>query len=74
MRNVHFQDSFFLNQTNRALNEAFLSVPRLHAAQRFIVRNSWGAAWGQKGYFTIPCAYLLSQNLASDFWTVRVVE
>jgi C1A family cysteine protease len=43
-------------------------------AQRFVVRNSWGATWGQKGYFTMPYAYLLSEKLSSDFWTIRIVE
>jgi C1A family cysteine protease len=53
---------------------AVLTVGYDDAAQRFIIRNSWGASWGIKGYFTMPYAYLLSEKLASDFWTIRVVE
>ena len=44
------------------------------ASSRFLVRNSWGAGWGMGGYFTIPYAYLTDDNLADDFWTIRVVK
>ena len=44
------------------------------AKQWFVVRNSWGNSWGMKGYFTLPYAYLTGKNLASDFWTIRVVQ
>jgi C1A family cysteine protease len=53
---------------------AVLAVGYDDAAQRFIIRNSWGTGWGMKGYFTMPYAYLLSANLSSDFWTIRVME
>jgi len=53
---------------------AVLCVGYDDTKQRFTVMNSWGTDWGQKGFFTIPYAYLTDDNLASDFWTVRIVE
>ena len=40
-------------------------------SQRFIVRNSWGSRWGQKGHFTMPFDYLANRKLSDDFWTIR---
>jgi C1A family cysteine protease len=37
----------------------------------FIIRNSWGAAWGDAGYGFMPYAYMLDAGLAADFWTIQ---
>ena len=37
----------------------------------FIVRNSWGTNWGDKGYCYMPYEYILNPELASDFWVLR---
>lgn len=40
----------------------------------FTVRNSWGEAWANKGYFTIPFEYLTNEDLAEDFWVVSKIK
>jgi Cysteine protease len=50
---------------------AVLAVGYDETQKRFIVRNSWGTGWGQKGYFTIPYEYVANRNLSDDFWTIR---
>ncbi len=53
---------------------AVMAVGYSDETGRFLIRNSYGEDWGQKGYFTMPYAYLQSGDLAADFWTLRVVE
>jgi C1A family cysteine protease len=53
---------------------AVLAVGYDDTDQRFVVRNSWGDGWGMGGYFTMPYAYLVDRQLASDFWTIVQVE
>lgn len=50
---------------------AVLCVGYDDTRQRIIVRNSWGAAWGQNGYFTMPYDYVTNADLSDDFWLIR---
>jgi len=59
----------------RALGgHAVLAVGYDNRTKRFLIRNSWGDKWGQKGYFTLPYEYLTSGDLSADFWTIRMIE
>jgi len=53
---------------------AVLMVGYDDAKQCFIVRNSWSARWGDKGYFYMPYAFAVNSSYASDFWTITNVN
>jgi len=53
---------------------AVMAVGYDDAKQAIIFRNSWGAAWGQAGYGTLPYAYLENRDLSDDFWAIQATE
>lgn len=53
---------------------AVLAVGYDDSKEQFIIRNSWGDKWGDKGYFYLPYQYLQDQNLSDDFWVITLME
>ena len=53
---------------------AVLCVGYDDSIKRFIMRNSWGFSWGDKGYFYIPYDYLLNPDLCADMWAINLIK
>ncbi|CAF3345220.1 unnamed protein product [Rotaria socialis] len=50
---------------------ALLAVGYSDQSKAFIVRNSWGENWGDKGYCYIPYDYITNPKLCFDPWVIR---
>ncbi|CAF0778658.1 unnamed protein product [Adineta ricciae] len=64
------------NDRNRQSDgsHALVAVGYSDQSQSFIVRNSWGEDWGDRGYCYIPYDYLTDSDLCFDVWTIRKVS
>jgi C1A family cysteine protease len=53
---------------------AMLCVGYSDQSQAFIVRNSWGEDWGEKGYCYVPYSYMTNPEYCQELWAVRAVS
>ena len=61
--------------TERLLGgHAVVAVGYDNATRHFVVRNSWGDAWGDEGYCYFPYEYLIDRDLTADLWVLQTVE
>ena len=64
------------NVTSEAMlgGHAVLCVGYNDIKKVWIMRNSWGTSWGDRGYFYLPYAYLLDNTLTSDLWNISKMK
>ena len=54
---------------------AVVAVGYNDSTEQILIRNSWGADWGQGGYGYMPYEYFTSsKDLAFDYWVLRKVS
>lgn len=53
---------------------AVLLVGYDNSKQWFIVKNSWGSSWGDKGYFYMPYRVIQNPSMSGDFWVIKQVN
>jgi C1A family cysteine protease len=54
---------------------AMLAVGYSDPDKVFIVRNSWGNEWGEKGYCYIPYDYIIHEDFnAGDTWIIKAID
>ena len=66
----HAVDAVGYNDTLKIKN---LNVGGGETTGAFLIRNSWGAGWGEQGYGWLPYEYVLT-GLATDWWSIMKTE
>ena len=85
---IHVYNSFMSNTVARTGNvpipninteellggHAIICIGYNDTKKVWIMKNSWGPNWGDKGYFYLPYSYLTNTSLSGDVWKINQVE
>jgi C1A family cysteine protease len=63
-----------VRREQRLGGHAVLLVGYDKTRQVYIVRNSWGTGWGDRGYFYMPFQVIQDTSMSSDFWIIKSVN
>lgn len=63
-----------INREQLLGGHAVLLVGYDDSQSRFIVRNSWGTRWGDRGYFYMPYQVIQNTSMSDDFWIIKTVN
>jgi C1A family cysteine protease len=64
---------FMINEQPVVGSHAVMAVGYSDAAQKVLIRNSWGSAWGMEGYGKLSYRYLTSPGLTDDWMVLESV-
>lgn len=53
---------------------AILAIGYSDSKKAFLIQNSWGTGWGDKGLFWMPYSFALNPNEADDFWCIEEIK
>lgn len=63
----------YINSEELLGGHAFICVGYNNANGVWIMKNSRGASWGERGYFYLPFEYLTNLELCGDIWKITKV-
>ena len=53
---------------------SIVGYTKINDIEYFIIRNSWGIEWGDKGYCYFPVKFICNPEYCDDFWVIKKIR